>query len=88
MVEWFKKVGRSPDPDTGMWRVKPDMSSGQRDTTVVHLDTILRAAHLLPIYGSSYPLIPSDFQHTKSLDSFNAYYVKRHIDHHAHEIAF
>ncbi|KAJ3511752.1 hypothetical protein NMY22_g15551 [Coprinellus aureogranulatus] len=88
VVEWFKKVGRSPDPDTGMWIVQPDMSSGERDTTIVHLDSILRAAHLLPLYGSSYPLIPSDFEHTRSLDSFNAFYVNKYIDHHAHEVAF
>lgn len=55
--------------------VQPDISSGERDVSIVHLDSILRAAHLLPVYGSTYPLIPSDFQHTRSLDSFNAYYV-------------
>lgn len=41
VVEWFKKFGTLPDRDTGMWVVKPDMSSGTRDTTVVRLDSIL-----------------------------------------------
>jgi hypothetical protein len=88
VVEWFKKVGRTPDPNTGMWIVKPDMSSGERDVTVIHIDSILRAAHLLPLYGSQYPLVPPNFDHTRSLDVFNAYYVNKYIDHHANEIAF
>ncbi|KAF6753796.1 hypothetical protein DFP72DRAFT_813711, partial [Ephemerocybe angulata] len=88
VVEWFKKVGRSPDKETGMWIVEPDMSSGERDVTVVHLDSIFRAAHLLPVYGSACPLIPLDFDHSTSLDRFQAYYVNKYIDHHANEIAF
>ncbi|RXW12546.1 hypothetical protein EST38_g13308 [Candolleomyces aberdarensis] len=88
VVEWFKKVGRTPDPTTGMWVVKPDMSSSERDVTVVHIDSILRSAHLLPVYGSRYPLIPPNFKHSLSLDCFNAYYVNKYIDHHANEIAF
>ncbi|KAJ2927427.1 hypothetical protein H1R20_g9669, partial [Candolleomyces eurysporus] len=71
-----------------MWIVTPDMSSGERDVTVIHIDSILRAAHLLPVYGSQYPLIPPDFNHALSLDVFNAYYVNKYIDHHANEIAF
>ncbi|KAG6825616.1 hypothetical protein H0H92_003051 [Tricholoma furcatifolium] len=31
LVEWFKTVGRSPDLDTGMWKVRPDMVDGQRE---------------------------------------------------------
>ncbi|KAJ2917661.1 hypothetical protein MD484_g2813, partial [Candolleomyces efflorescens] len=88
VVEWFKKIGRAPDPDTGMWIVAPDMSSGERDVTVIHIDSILRAAHLLPVYGAEYPLIPPDFDYSFTLDAFNAYYVNKYIDHHANEIAF
>lgn len=88
VVEWFKTVGRSPDPETGMWIVKPDRSSGVRDTTIVHLDAVLRSAHLLPVYGAQYPLIPPNFDHNDSLDAFGAYYVNKYIDHHSNEIAF
>ncbi|KAF6752471.1 hypothetical protein DFP72DRAFT_991074 [Ephemerocybe angulata] len=87
-VEWFKKVGRHPDGETGMWIVKPDMSSGERDVTVVHIDSILRSAHLIPVYGSYYPTIPPDYDHNESLDDFQAYHVNKYIDHHANEIAF
>ena len=60
LVEWFKKDGRSPNEQTGMWVVKPEADRhGERLTTVVHLDSILRGAHLIPVYGSSF--IPPPF---------------------------
>ena len=39
LVEWFKKVGRSPDEQTGMWVVKPEEDHHRkRLTTIVHLE--------------------------------------------------
>ncbi|KAI9438055.1 hypothetical protein H4582DRAFT_2111606 [Lactarius indigo] len=84
LVEWFTKVGN--DRVTGLWVVRPDITRGKRDRTVVHLDSLLRAAHLIPVYGNRE--IPKDFHYTYSLDSFKAYYVNKYIDHHANEIAF
>ena len=37
LVEWFKKVGRSPDLETGMWIVEPEMRGRSRLITIVHL---------------------------------------------------
>ena len=54
--------------------------------TVVHLDTILRGAHLIPVYGSSF--IPPHFRHSWSLDAFKAFFVNKYADHHANKIAF
>ncbi|KAF8816751.1 hypothetical protein BYT27DRAFT_7220468 [Phlegmacium glaucopus] len=87
LVEWFKKVGWSPNEQTGMWVVKPEEDChGKRLTTVVHLDTILRGAHLIPVYGSSF--IPPHFCHYWSLDAFRAFFVNKYADHHANEVAF
>ena len=87
LVEWFKKVGRSPDEQTGMWVVKPEEDRHRnRLTTIVHLDTILRGTHLIPVYGTSF--IPPHFCHSWSLDSFKAFFVNKYVDHHANEIAF
>ncbi|KAF7983491.1 hypothetical protein HWV62_21806 [Athelia sp. TMB] len=33
LVEWFKTVGRSPDPETGMWTVRPEFRGASRDTS-------------------------------------------------------
>ncbi|KAJ7070469.1 hypothetical protein C8F01DRAFT_1206314 [Mycena amicta] len=86
LVEWFKKVGRSPDSETGMWIVEPEMEGQRRLVTVVHLDSFLRGAHLIPVFGEAH--LPIDFKHTYSLDVFNAYHVNKYADHHANEIAF
>jgi hypothetical protein len=86
LVDWFKKVGRSPDPETGMWIVEPEMSGRSQLTTVVHLDTLLRGAHLIPVYGSAH--IPVGFRYIHSLDAFKSFHVNKYIDHHANEIAF
>lgn len=84
LVEWFKRMGR--DPLTGMWIVRPDCTRGSRDRSVIHLDSFLRGAHLIPVYGNL--RLPLDFKHYNSLDVFKAYYVNKYIDHHAYEIVF
>lgn len=87
LVEWFKRIGRSPDAATGMWKVRPeDDRCGGRVISVLHLDSFLRGAHLIPVYGEDF--IPVGFKHTDSLDAFAAFYVNKYADHHAHEIAF
>ncbi|KAF8952643.1 hypothetical protein BDZ97DRAFT_1681013 [Flammula alnicola] len=86
LVEWFKTIGSTPDKETGMWRVRPDISGRRRLTTVLHLDSFLRGAHLLPVFGSSF--LPVDFHFSYSLDAFEAYYVSKYADHQMHEICF
>lgn len=87
LVEWFEVIGSQPDELTGMWVVEPELTRmGQRECAVVHIDSLIRAAHLIPLYGPN-PL-PSNFDHSNSLDAFRAYYVNKYIDHHAHEIVF
>ncbi|KAJ7753981.1 hypothetical protein B0H14DRAFT_3600887 [Mycena olivaceomarginata] len=84
LVEWFKKVGRSPDTETGMWVVEPEMQVKSRLTSIVRLDIILRGAHLIPVYGAH----PVNFRYYYSLDAFKAFHVNKYIDHHANEIEF
>ncbi|KAF8811058.1 hypothetical protein BYT27DRAFT_7278824 [Phlegmacium glaucopus] len=86
LVEWFNTYGRSCDPVTGMWRVRPDIRNGKRFCTVIHLDSLLRGAHLLPTFGTAF--LPINFDYKDSLDAFSGYYVNHFVDHHAHEIVF
>ena len=67
-----------------MWKVRPDIQQGQHLCSVIHLDSFLRAAHLLPIFGHSF--LPINFDYTYSLDAFSGYYVNHFADHHSHEI--
>ncbi|KAJ7138682.1 hypothetical protein C8R43DRAFT_1089287 [Mycena crocata] len=77
LVEWYKKIGRRPDADTGMWMVEPEVRRTRaRDTvtTVVHLDSFL--------------FLQPGFRHTWSLDAFEAFFVNKYIDAHANEVAY
>ena len=71
---------------TGLWVVRPDCTCGRWDKTVIHLDCFLRAVHLIPVYGDQ--KMPLDFDHSYSLDSFEAYYVNKYIDHHSYKVVF
>ena len=70
-----------------MWMVEPYLDShGQRVTAIVHIDTAICGAHLLPVYGTAF--IPHDLHFSETLDAFHAYYVNKYADHHSHKIAF
>jgi len=86
LVHWFSVFGDKPDPDNGMWVVTPDYSGVDRNLSVIHIDSIVRAAHLLPIFDQQ-PL-PNTLNYTKTLDSFVGFYVNKHIDYHAYETVF
>ncbi|KAJ7745639.1 hypothetical protein B0H16DRAFT_1557678 [Mycena metata] len=67
-------------PRHGMWMVRPDLRRTRaRDPvrSVVHLDTILRGAHLIPCLALDI-----------FLSTFEAFFVNKYIDAHANEIAF
>jgi hypothetical protein len=87
LVHWFSRVNQSADPETGMWVVEPDFTEDNIPiTSVIHLDTIIRAAHLLPVFKGkdvSRELLFSD-----TLNEFESFYVNKFVDHHAFEIAF
>ncbi|KIL58007.1 hypothetical protein M378DRAFT_15867 [Amanita muscaria Koide BX008] len=87
VVNWFSTIGDAPCPITGMWKVRRDVDeNGERILDVIHIDTILRSAHLIGIAGDSF--IPHELEHTDSLNAFKSFYVNKFIDYHAHEIAF
>ncbi|KAH9848231.1 hypothetical protein C2E23DRAFT_740030, partial [Lenzites betulinus] len=87
LVSWFVLSKDTPCDQTGMWIVKPHLDAyGLLVMSVIHLDCILRAAHLIGVAGAH--TIPRTLTYTDSLDAFNAFYVNKYADHHAHEIAF
>jgi len=71
LVEWFIP-GDEPDEDTGMWVVRPEFyGNGRQTLAIIHLDCIARAAHLLPVFGSSF--VPDELHFSDSLDVYQAY---------------
>ena len=86
LVHWFSTLGNQPDPDNGMWVVVPKAAGQSRSVSVVHIDSIVRAAHLLPIFDKE--PIPHTLNYTKTLDLFQGFYVNSYIDYHAYETVF
>ncbi|KIK13000.1 hypothetical protein PISMIDRAFT_119791, partial [Pisolithus microcarpus 441] len=72
---------------TGMWMVRLSfIQNHQCNLAVIHLDSIFRAAHLIPIYGRDF--VPREIAPYHSYDAFNGYYVNKFADHHAFEIVY
>ncbi|KAF5332268.1 hypothetical protein D9611_007993 [Ephemerocybe angulata] len=84
LVNWFNTMGEEPDPVTGMWVVQREVVDDIRPLQVVGLETIVRGAHLLPVFGEG-PL-PEWFTFTMALEAFEDYFVNPYIDHHVHEL--
>ena len=67
-----------------MWVVQPEyQGNGHHTLSIIPLNSIVRAAYLLPIYRSSF--LPEDFHFADSLDVFLAYFVNPYIDHHSNK---
>jgi hypothetical protein len=87
VVSWFSAIGDSACPDTGMWMVTRDIDGcGKRVLSIIHLETILRTAHLIGVAGKT--SVPVNHHHSQSLNVFKSFYVNKYVDYHAHEIAF
>lgn len=87
VIRWFDTAGDSPDEDTGMWIMQPAYHTNHSlHISVIHVDSIYRAAHLIPVYGAQF--VSHDLKYYQSYDTFRTYYVNKYADHHAFEIAF
>lgn len=82
-VERYKVEGNAPDPLTGMWIVHPEMCRRRRSVALVHIDCVVRACHLIGVYGTT--PVPLRFHFADSLDAFKAFYLNRFADYHSHE---
>lgn len=84
LVRWFSRVGDSPDIRTGMWVVQPD--DDESPPSIIHLDSVVRAAHLLPVFGPE--RVSRTLSFTDTLDKFTRFYINKFADHHSFEIVF
>ncbi|KAG2035373.1 hypothetical protein BDR03DRAFT_809627, partial [Suillus americanus] len=42
LIHWFKLIANEPNPDTGMWMVKPSFhADSSRELSIIHIDTII-----------------------------------------------
>ena len=87
LIHWFCRVGLEPDQDTGMWIVEPENANEHPHIGIVHVDSIYRAAHLIPVYRTNQYISRSLTMHD-TLDKFTQFYINKFVDHHAFEIAY
>ncbi|KAH9839287.1 uncharacterized protein C8Q71DRAFT_795564 [Rhodofomes roseus] len=82
LIDWFD-VTDQPDDVTGMYVVQPEIIQGQQASSIVHLDSIFRAVHLMPVFRDTF--MPLTFHFSYSLDAFESFYINRYGDYHSHE---
>jgi hypothetical protein len=88
LVEWYETVGDTPDDTMGMWVVKPEYTGNRqrRVATVVHLDSVVRGIHLIPVYRKQQ--ISQKHTYSTTLDDFKRFYINKYIDYHAFETVY
>jgi len=87
LVHWYS-TSNKPDPTTGFWVVQPEFAGRRRrHMGVIHLNSVIRAAHLLPKFPSDAPVY-REINYMNVLDLYSSFYINKFIDHHAFEIAF
>ena len=81
-------MGDKPDPTTGLWVMQPESTRhGVPHMSVIHLNSIVRGAHLLPLFPSDAPVY-QEVNYMNILDVYTSFYVNKYVDHHMFEIAF
>lgn len=86
LIQWFSFVDSEPDDATGMYLVQPDTTdTGDPRLAIVHVDSIFRAVHLLPVYRDN-KFISRDITMHTSLDTLKLFYVNKFVDYHAFEV--
>ncbi|KIK74682.1 hypothetical protein PAXRUDRAFT_174947, partial [Paxillus rubicundulus Ve08.2h10] len=71
---------------TGLWMVHPSFKDDRlHKLSMIHLDCMFHAVHLLPMFSSSDPIHPA-VNFYNSLDAFKGYYVNNSADHHSFKI--
>ena len=85
VVRWFTFDGESLDEDSGMCIIKPqNHPDGKPSFGLIPVEAIVRACHLIPVYGKV--AVPPRVKFHNSLHLFKSYYLNKFIDHHSFEI--
>ena len=87
LVHWYS-MSSKPDPGTGLLVVQPEFIHwGMHHMGIVHLNSIVHGAHLLPKFPLDIPVY-QEINYMNVLDVYTCFYVNKFIIHHTFEIAF
>jgi hypothetical protein len=88
LMHWFQVLTDEPDGVTGMWVVQQEVDAERKAiTSIVNLDCIIQACHLVPVFGKNL-LQTQALQLHDMLTAFKYYYVNKYVDQHANQLAF
>ncbi|KAM6491755.1 hypothetical protein JOM56_012795 [Amanita muscaria] len=91
LVDDYILASDGPDEVTGMWMVKRaiDHRSRQQISRVIHVEEIIRAAHLIPVFPNTGD-IDQNISPDTALDHYrrNLFYVNKFVDYHAFETVY
>ncbi len=82
LITYFRLQGTSPDANTGLWVVRPCYPP---KTCIIPLDHILRAVHLIPVYGKT--KVPKEHSPSQTLDKYKKFYINKYADYHSFKTA-
>ena len=83
-VEWFTTFKQKKEPAIDMWLVShAKTETGERQSEVVRLDSIIRSCHLLPIWGSRANL---SWTRANILEQCSHFYLNDCLDSHCYKI--
>ncbi|KAG2112213.1 uncharacterized protein F5147DRAFT_744532 [Suillus discolor] len=86
VICWFSYVTDSQNPDTGMYIVVPSTNDdGMPDISLIHIDCIFHAAHLIPLYGTD--SLPREITPHDSYNVFCTFTINKYANHHVFEVA-
>ena len=89
VICWFDCVDNAPSDNTSMWVVKPSVTAvRQPKFTVIHINSIFCAAHLIPVFLAAPQLLPEGIHPHCSYDHFCLFYINKFTDYHAFATAF
>ncbi len=77
LIHWFSCIGTGPEFD----------KDKDHHIAVVHVNSIYRAMHLVPVYQTGQYISQTLTMHD-TLDTFSHFYINKYVDYHAFEIAF
>ena len=88
LIHQFCRSYDDPNPDNRMWIIEPDIDKDKYWVmSVVHVDSIVHAAHLLPVFRGDVA-IPREINFSSTLNAFAAFYINKYIDYHVFELIF
>ncbi|KAJ3564082.1 hypothetical protein NP233_g8526 [Leucocoprinus birnbaumii] len=78
-LQWFEKAQTTACPNMGLWMVQPQVNlRKERVCSVVHIDTIYSAVHLIGSTGAG--PTPSQLRGDITLRAYRTYYVNKYAN--------